>query len=321
MGTTFTWATLRPAQKRTFYFIGVTTGQSSIRKVFPLWARHLHLGDVDFAGIDMPLHAPAEQYRAVVQFLKDDPLSLGALVTTHKIDLFRSALDLFDEADPLASLMGEVSCISKRGSRLRAHAKDPISSGLALDMLVPRHHFASHQSDVLIFGAGGSAVAIDWYLTRPDRRSDRPARVIVTNRSTPRLDTLRAAHERSGATTELETVLASDPNVNDTTLASVRPGSLVINATGLGKDAPGSPITDTALFPRDALVWELNYRGDLVFLRQARAQSHSRGVRPTDGWVYFIHGWTQVIGEVFDVEIPTEGPEFDVLSRLAASVR
>jgi hypothetical protein len=43
---------------------------------------------VELVGIDLPPHAPPEQYRAVVQFLREDELSLGGLVTTHKIDLF-----------------------------------------------------------------------------------------------------------------------------------------------------------------------------------------------------------------------------------------
>jgi shikimate 5-dehydrogenase len=60
-----------------------------------------------------------------------------------------------------------------------------------------------------------------------------------------------------------------------------------------------------------------NYRGDLVFLDQARAA----GVRFEDGWVYFLHGWTQVIAEVFDVAIPTSGPRFDELGRIAAAAR
>ena len=33
------------ARRPTFYFIGVTTAQSSIMRVFPAWARHLGLGD------------------------------------------------------------------------------------------------------------------------------------------------------------------------------------------------------------------------------------------------------------------------------------
>ena len=40
-----------------------------------------------------------------------------------------------------------------------------------------------------------------------------------------------------------------------------------------------------------------------------------------DGWTYFLHGWTQVVAEVFDVEIPTSGPGFDALSDIAAGTR
>jgi hypothetical protein len=36
-----------------------------------------------------------------------------------------------------------------------------------------------------------------------------------------------------------------------------------------------------------------------------------------DGWTYFIHGWTQVIAEVFDVAIAPSGPTFDRISDIA----
>ena len=104
---------------------------------------------------------------------------------------------------------------------------------------------------------------------------------------------------------------------NDAIIAKLPVGSLIVNATGLGKDAPGSPITDDVSFPEHAIIWELNYRGDLVFLDQAKAQHTARHLQIEDGWIYFIHGWTQVIGEVFDVAIPTEGPVFDEISKLA----
>jgi len=321
MPRTFTFDSLEPATRPTFYFIGVTTGGSSIRSVFPRWAEALGLGDVELVGIDLALHAPDEQYRTVVEFLKADPLSLGALVTTHKIDLYRAARDLFDEIDPLAELMDEVSSLSKRDGRFIAHAKDPISSGLALDAFLPAGYFSAQPTDVVVFGAGGSAIAIDWYLTRESRGADRPARVIVTNRSAPRLETLRAVHEESHAGIPLETVTAPTPEDNDAVLAGARPRSVVINATGLGKDAPGSPLSDDVVFPENAVVWDLNYRGDLVFLDQARAAESTRSLRVEDGWVYFIHGWTQVIAEVFDIEIPTSGPMFDELSAIASATR
>lgn len=307
-----------PATAPTLYFIGVTTGRSSIRTVFPRWAEYLGLADVRLEGIDLPLHAPRDDYRRVVEFIASDPLSRGALVTTHKIDLYTACTDLFGWIDPLALLMGEVSCLSKRDGQLVAHAKDPISSGLAIDAFLPAGHWERTGAEAFLLGAGGSAIAISWYLSRPERGADRPRRIVVSNRSVPRLDTLRAVHEQLGTDVPVEVRHTPVPTDNDEVLATLPPGSLIVNATGLGKDAPGSPLTDAAHFPERSIAWDLNYRGDLVFLDQARAAGH---VRIEDGWVYFLHGWTQVIGEVFAIDIPTSGPHFERLGSIAAEAR
>jgi len=311
----------RPATRPTLYFIGVTTGKSSIMRVFPRWADHLGLGDCTIAGIDLPLHADPAAYREVVSFIRRDPLSLGALVTTHKLDLFAACRDLFDEIDPYAALMDETSCISKRGDRLVCHAKDPISSGLAIEAFLPAGHWARTGGEVLCLGAGGSTLAIVSYLQKPEHGKNRPSRIVVTNRSTPRLEQVGRLASRIASTVPVECVHTPSPAGNDAQAARARPGSLVINATGLGKDAPGSPFTDAVRFPREAIAWDLNYRGDLVFLDQARAQQERARLQVEDGWIYFIHGWTQVIAEVFHVEIPTQGPAFDALSRIAAESR
>lgn len=314
-------AEIPAARVPTLYFIGVTTKKSSIRRVFPRWARELELGRADLVGIDLPLHADRDAYRSVVNFVASDPLSLGALVTTHKIDLFEACKDLFDVIDPHASLMQETSCLSKRGGQLVCHAKDPISSGLALDAILPPGHFTTTGADVVSMGAGGSTIAISWHLTQPERGADRPRRFVTTNRSEPRLRHIASVHERMTVDSRFDYVFAPDPRDNDAVLRDLPPGSLVINATGLGKDAPGSPLTHAANFPRDGIAWDLNYRGDLVFLDQARAQADERLLTVHDGWVYFLHGWMQVIAEVFDVSIPTTGPGIDRLSALARSAR
>lgn len=307
-----------PATRPTFYFIGVTTAKSSIMKVFPQWARHLGLGDVEMKGIDFVPHDDPARYREAVTFLKNDPLSLGALVTTHKLDLFDACRDLFDEIDPHAALMAETSCLSKRDGRLVCHAKDPISSGLSIDGFLAPDHFARTGAELFSMGAGGSTIAITWHLLQKSRGVDRPSRIVVSNRSQARLDHIADIHRRIGADIPVEYRLAPDPRDNDAILAMLKPGSLVVNATGLGKDAPGSPLTDAARFPEEAVVWELNYRGDLVFLDQARAQEAERRLQVEDGWTYFIHGWTQVIAEVFDIAIPTSGPDFDAIAAIAA---
>jgi shikimate 5-dehydrogenase len=115
----------------------------------------------------------------------------------------------------------------------------------------------------------------------------------------------------------VEYVLAPNQIENDAILNRLKPGSLVVNATGLGKDSPGSPVTQAGQFPERGIVWELNYRGDLVFLDQAHAQEAERNLQIEDGWTYFIHGWTRVIAEVFHINIPVSGPRLDHLSELA----
>ena len=286
-------------------------------RVFPAWARHLGLNDAVIKGIDFPLHADPAAYREAVSFIKDDPLSMGALVTTHKIDLFEAAKDLFDVIDPYARLMGETSCLSKLDGKLICHAKDPISSGLAIDGFLPPGHFAKTGAEVLSMGAGGSTIALTWHLMRRERGADVPARIVVTDRSQPRLEEIRRIHSSIESDVPVDYVLADELEQNDRALASLKPHSLVINATGLGKDAPGSPITDEGVFPEGGIVWELNYRGDLVFLEQARRQQAERRLQIEDGWTYFLHGWTQVIAEVFHIEIATAGPQFDEISRIA----
>lgn len=310
-----------PAERPTMYFIGVTTQQSSIMNVFPRWAALLQLGDVAIRGMNFRWHDDPENYRRAVAFIKQDPLSLGALVTTHKLDLLTACCDQFDRLDAFAQLLHEVSSLSKDGAQLVGHAKDPLTSGLALEAFLPARHWERTGAEALVLGAGGSAIALTWHLLQPAHGANRPSRIIVTNRSTPRLDEIRRFHASLAADVPLEYHHTPTPEATDAILAGLEPGSLVVNATGLGKDAPGSPLSDRACWPERGIAWDFNYRGNLVFLDQARAQQQAKNLQLEDGWIYFLHGWTRVIAEVFHVEIPTSGPRFDEISRIAARVR
>lgn len=301
----------------TLYFIGVSTRQSSIMKVFPDWAAHLGLRNVAIAGIDFPLHAPPADYRAVVRFIKDDPLSLGALVTTHKIDLYAACVDLFDVVDAHARRLAETSCLSKSGGQFVCHAKDPVTAGLALDHFIPAGHFARTGAEVFAIGAGGSTLALTWHLMQASRGADRPARVLVTDRCARRLHDIERLHRSWATGIRCEYLLAQTAADNDAVLQGLRPAALVVNASGMGKDRPGSPLTDACPFPEAALVWELNYRGELSFLQQARRQAQERRLQVEDGWLYFIYGWSRVLAEVFHIEVPVSGPGFRQLCRIA----
>ena len=291
------------ATQPTIYFIGVTTASSSIMKVFPAWAEALKLENTVIKGIDFAPHSPAFEYRKAVEFIKNDPLSLGALVTTHKIDLYNSCKDLFDYIDPYAMQLGEVSSISKKDGQYLDHAKDPISSGLALENFVPQNYWRTYGGDVLLLGAGGSSLAMSIYLGQDKFGSNIPKKIIIANRSRPRLESAKKILESGNPRIKFEFVHNPAPADNDATLLSLKPHSLIVNATGLGKDAPGSPLTDACSFPKDSLIWEINYRGSLLFKEQAEKQAEKKNLHIEDGWIYFIHGWTQVIAEVFHIEI------------------
>lgn len=311
-----------PAERPTMYFIGVTTAHSSATRAFPRWASLLGLGDCALHGIDLPLHAPADDYRRVVDFIAADPLSLGALVTSHKLDLYAACRDRLVVGDDFAACMQEASCLTKRDGDLVCLAIDPLTSGLALRGFVPDGYWsdagAAPGAAALVLGAGGAGTAITWHLLDPARGDDRPSRVTVTDRRPARLDAVEALRRRAGGGVDVELVHAADHGANDAALEKLPPGSLVVNATGLGKDRAGSPLSGAVPFPERAIAWDLNYRGDLVFLDQARAHAATAGVRVEDGWTYFVHGWTQHIAEVFHLDPAETAARFDELAAAAA---
>ena len=102
---------------------------------------------------------------------------------------------------------------------------------------------------------------------------------------------------------EIEYIQNSNPAVNDQIMARFPEHSVIINATGMGKDTPGSPITWQAQFPKHSIAWEFNYRGELDFMHQALVQVERNHVKVEDGWLYFVHGWTQVVSQVLHFDL------------------
>ena len=232
-----------PAAVPTLHFIGVTTGQSAIRTIFPRWAERLGLGPCALHGMDFPLHASPAAYRAGVRFIREDPLSYGALVTSHKIDVLHHCRDLFDTLVSPADILGEVGCLSKRDGRLVGHAMDAVSGALALEALVPGGHWETTRAAACIIGAGGACLALSTLLLDPERGGNIPARVIVSDCHPDRLAVARSVHARLPLRHPIRYVHTPRAEDNDRLVAALPPGSLVVNATGLGKDAPGSPVT------------------------------------------------------------------------------
>lgn len=143
-----------------------------------------------------------------------------------------------------------------------------------------------------------------------------PGCIIVTARLEASLAEMRHVHSQIGFGIPIDYRLAAKPEDADVVVGTLPARFIVVNATGLGKDGTGAPLTHAVCFPDGGLIWEFNYRGDLVFLDQARVQVTTRNLTVHDGWVYFIHGWTRVIAEVFDIDIPMSGPAFEAPSQI-----
>lgn len=81
----------QPADKPTFYFIGVTTAKSSIMQVFPQWADYLGLDGCVIQGIDCQWHDEPEE--ELLHLLPDcvgmlagvEPLTATVLESARKL--------------------------------------------------------------------------------------------------------------------------------------------------------------------------------------------------------------------------------------------
>ncbi|BCY06930.1 hypothetical protein L3i22_020180 [Actinoplanes sp. L3-i22] len=270
------------------WFVGVSTGQSLINAAFPLWTRDLGR-EIRLVGRDLPIGAPTAAYRALATELRDDPDALGAVITSHKVALLRAARDLIGTLDPLAAECGEANALRKNHKTLSAYARDPLSVGRVADEIWPSGE------QVICLGAGGTAIALGRHLLS---RPEPPKRLVFADRDEASARHLREVLapwvERSGVDLEVRI----GPGPWDALVESGADGSLLVNATGLGKDRPGSPLSDDAGFPRGAVVWELNYRGDLAVLRQARRRDD---LVTHDGWSLFCHGWAAALGPILDL--------------------
>jgi shikimate 5-dehydrogenase len=267
------------------YFLGVTTAQSSIHKVFPSWTALAGVEGAALRGIDIAVDAPAARHRTAVRAILDDPDAAGGLVTTHKVSVFMHARDLFTDFDADARTLGEVNCIVRRPGALAGLATDTLTAGLALRAILGDD---PAPPAALILGAGGAAVALAVNL----QREFAVGNIILTDISAARIE-----HVRTLTPARCELVASREDH--DLLLTAMPPGSLIVNATGIGKDRPGSPLTPGARFPARSIAWDFNYRGNLTFLDLARSQ----GVRAVDGWNYFLHGWSQVMARVFGFDL------------------
>jgi shikimate dehydrogenase len=300
-------------------FLGVSTSGSVAHAVFDRWAAELGRPWALW-GVDLPASAPPGAFRRLVSAMRGNPAVDGAVVTAHKLRLYRACAQDLARRDWLTEITHEINALATTGV-LAGYARDALSLARILPGLI-RSTAGDGLDDlhVLCLGAGGAATALLLALhldTDPERdggaggrdRADPPASVTFTDVDPRALADLRSVAGRAGiGTSRLSFVRVRDPADSDALVSGLPSPGFVINATGLGKDAAGSPVTGRARFGPGTLAWDLNYRGDLAFLRQAAAS----GATALDGWDYFVAGWAGGLTAI--AQTPFTG---DLLTRFA----
>jgi shikimate 5-dehydrogenase len=245
-------------------------------------------------GIDIGLDADDDVYIRFLGRLCDDVNAAGAVVTGHKVKMFQAGRSYFRTLDAVALDCGEVNAIRRTDDGLLGWGRDPVSVGRVADRIWPRT--VGH---VVCLGAGGTALALAHHL--------------ITTREHVHFvcaDPDRSAVARLARLTRQDIAGHVGNGPWDEIVASAPPGSLIVNATGMGKDRPGSPITNTTRFPPGSVVWELNYRGDLAFLEHARSEACHSHIAVHDGWELFCQGWAAALTAVLDLDDDELGDRF-----------
>lgn len=205
------------------------------------------------------------------------------MVTSWKSALYAAAAQEFDELDARAVQCREINAIRRSDGRIVGSARDPVSVGRVVDAIWP-----DRAADLLCLGSGGTAIALARHLRERGQRG----RSTFLDR-----DPTRAEHFTAVTGVPAE----AGPGPYDEAVARQRPGTLVVNATGSGKDGDAEPVSPAVLFPTGSVFWDLNYRGDLRTLAAARSQSARRGIVAHDGLALFCHGWAAALTAVLDL--------------------
>lgn len=278
-----------------FLFLGTSTAGSSVHQMFSRWSPAFD-PEAQVRGVDIPVHANPEVFRRLVADIADNPHIRGAVITSHKVRVHAACHDLFDSTSPLVDLAREVNSIRSTDG-LHAFATDPV----AIELVRPDSHTTS---PVVCLGSGGSAVALvmatvlDMAQTAatgkavPKGTAQRDITIVARRYNVvPELEALFA---RLPDRDRIQVVVAADEMERSQLTAAQPPGTLVANATGLGKIEAASPVTGPEAFPAESIAWDFNYRGPLTFLAQARVA----GVHVVDGWDYYLAAWSTALAAI-----------------------
>ncbi len=279
------------------WFVGVSTAGSAALNAFPAWMDSLGV-EADLVCVDLPLDAPDDTYGQLIARLRASAEVIGAVITGHKARLFETARDQLDAVSDAARACREISVLRRDGNRVCGTAIEVRSSAAALREIVPEEHWATGARELLILGAGGTAAALVAAIFEPPREGPAgPSAVHLIDLVPARAEQLA---EHIGRLSRDTAVSVHPTEEASAVLAGLPPGSVIVNATGVGKDTPGSPIPLPATWPEQAIFWEINYRGELPLLKDAIDQTARRSLVTHDGWTLFVAGWSEALPAILN---------------------
>jgi shikimate 5-dehydrogenase len=303
-------------EKSRMYFIGVTTTQSIINQIFPLWMEVLNY-NMGLECVDISMNADANVYRRYVSEIKKSKSILGALVTTHKIPIYENAKDLFDSLEDSSQKFKEIGCIYKRHNDLIGEATDILTVKVAFDNIwVERGYKNTNDVQICVLGCGGAGVALSYVLLSSSYKNIK--KIIMVDINSERIEQAKTVLKPFDIDMKLDYHLSTGISYNDNIVNSLTENAFIINATGVGKDLPGSPVSENVCFPKNCCVWEYNYRGDLKLLEIAKQQGKCNNINIYDGFNYFLYGWSTVISRILNITI--DSSLFNILAEKAAHI-
>jgi shikimate dehydrogenase len=221
---------------------------------------------IDYYKLDMCYEAwdvEAEELPSAINRLRQ-PQNLGANITVPYKEM---VIDLIDEVDEFARIIGAVNTVGNRSGRLKGFNTD--SSGF-LKALCEDAGFEPSEKKVLILGAGGAARAIGFSLVQ-----EKVGTLVFTDLYLEKAENLAGALVKFAADSQakinIEAVQLSSANLAKLAVQC----QLIVNCTTVGMkyspDESLSPLTSD-LIPRDALVFDLVYNpSQTPLLRMAEA--------------------------------------------------
>jgi len=218
---------------------------------------------------------------------------VGALITSHKAAVFASVRTEFDLLEPMTGELAEIGVIFKRGGLLCGGVSDVQSGGAILSRILVDERWRRGLKRSVVLGAGGAGLAVIWNLAVKGVGGAEHVTVVEADQHRSAL--ARRLVAGWGLRCPVEVV---DSIEADNVTRNAGRGALIINATGLGKDRPGSPVSADCHLPQSSLIWDFNYRGSLEFLETARVQANASNLAVNDGFDYFACGWSVVMSRV-----------------------